>query len=107
MTDINKLIQDEDELFIKNVILTTEFNKYLIEHPEELERIPENANVVILPANDPEFCRKIIALVKHHQEIDDMNDRPIVYVKVEKMEPPPPSRFKHLQFEKDMKSIYY
>lgn len=49
----------------------------------------------------------MIALVKNHQKIDDMKDRPIVYVKVEEMEPPPPSRFKQLRFEKDAKSVFY
>ena len=38
MTDINNWIQSDDELFIKNVMLTTEFNKYLLEHPEELDK---------------------------------------------------------------------
>jgi hypothetical protein len=107
MTDINNWIQSDDELFIKNVMLTTEFNKYLLEHPEELDKIPDNANVVILPADDPEFCRKMIALTKQHQQIDDMKDRPIIFVKVEKMAPPPPSRFTNLEFEKDVKTICY
>lgn len=107
MTNINDWTQNDDELFIKNVMLTTEFNKYLIEHPEVLDKIPDNANVVILPADDPEFCKKMIALVKYHQQIDDMIDRPIVFVKVEKMAPPPPSRFKDLQFEKDATAICY
>lgn len=99
MTDINNWIQSDDELFIKNVMLTTEFNKYLLEHPEELDKIPDNANVVILPSDDPEFCRKMIALTRQHQKIDDMKDRPIVFVRVGKMAPPPPSRFADLEFE--------
>jgi len=105
MTDINNWIQSDDELFIKNVMLTTEFNKYLLEHPEVLDKIPDNANVVILPADDPEFCQKMIALTRQHQQIDDVKDRPIVFVRVGKMAPPAPSRFTDLEFEKDAKAI--
>jgi len=31
---------DEQEIFSKNVTLSTEFDKYLIEHPEFAEQIP-------------------------------------------------------------------
>ncbi|MFQ5750900.1 MAG: hypothetical protein ACE5HI_02795 [bacterium] len=30
-SDFNDLLQDDEELFIKNITLSTEFNKYIIE----------------------------------------------------------------------------
>lgn len=92
MRDLDEVFREEEELFLKNVTLTTEFNKYLVEHPEFAERIPQNCAVVLLPEDNPEFCRKVMALIDHHREIDDVRGRPIVYVKVEKLAPAPPSR---------------
>ena len=34
---------NDQEIFSKNVTLSTEFNKYLIEHPEFAEQIPDEA----------------------------------------------------------------
>ena len=42
----------------KNILLNTEFNKYLVEHPEVADKIPNNALVVLLPEDDPPLCRK-------------------------------------------------
>ena len=92
MRDLENVFWEEDEFFLENVTLSTEFNKYLVEHPEFAERIPQNSAVVLLPQDNPEFCRKVMALSEHHREIDDLRGRPIVYVKVEKLATAPPSR---------------
>ena len=46
----------------KNIVLNTEFNKYLVEHPEVADKIPNDALVVILPDDDPALCRKNFSL---------------------------------------------
>jgi hypothetical protein len=46
----------EQEIFTKNLILSTEFDRYIIEHPEFAAKIPLNAQVVFLPEDDEEFC---------------------------------------------------
>jgi hypothetical protein len=56
---------DEQEIFSRNVMLSTEFNKYLIEHPEFAEQIPDEAVVVLLPADDPELCQENLCLVEN------------------------------------------
>ena len=84
--------QEEEELFLKNLTLTTEFNKYLVEHPEVAEKFPQDCAVVLLPEDDPRFCRKVMELIQHQQRIDDVKGRSIVYVKVERLAPAPPSR---------------
>ncbi len=83
---------DEQEVFNKNVTLSTEFNKYLIEHPEFAEQIPDEAVVILLPADDPELCRENLQLAERNKAIDDVPDRPVVHVKIERLAPPPPSR---------------
>ncbi|MDZ7261391.1 MAG: hypothetical protein ONB05_04725 [candidate division KSB1 bacterium] len=99
MINVNELAKFNDHLFMKNLVLSTEFNKYIFEHPEILDRIPNGASVVLLPADDPDFCSKMMDLVKHHRSIDDVKDRPIVYIRIQKMAPPPPSRIIDLQIE--------
>jgi hypothetical protein len=83
---------DEQEIFNKNVTLSTEFNKYLIEHPEFAEQIPDEAVVILLPADDPELCRENLQRAERNKAIDDVPDRPVVHVKIERLAPPPPSR---------------
>lgn len=47
----------EQEIFEKNLILSTEFDRYILEHPELAEKIPLNAQVILLPEDDTELCR--------------------------------------------------
>lgn len=72
----------------KNIVLNSQFNKYLVEHPEVADRIPNNALVVILPDDDPALCRKNLALARRHRE----KNQPVVHVRVKKLAPPPKSR---------------
>ncbi len=83
---------DEQEVFSKNVTLSTEFNKYLLEHPEFAEQIPDEAVVVLLPADDPQLCQENLRLLEANKSLDDMPSRPIVHVRIERLAPPPPSR---------------
>lgn len=83
---------NEQEIFSKNVTLSTEFNKYLLEHPEFAEQIPDEAVVVLLPADDPELCQENLRLTESNEDIDDVPNRPVVHVRIERLAPPPPSR---------------
>ncbi|MGH7964397.1 MAG: DUF5647 family protein, partial [Candidatus Binatia bacterium] len=74
----------ERELFTKNLKLSTEFDLYLLEHPEVAERIPENALILLLPEEDPELCAKNRALAQARRE----PGQPIVYIRVERVTPP-------------------
>ncbi len=72
----------------KNIVLNTEFNKYLVEHPEVADKIPNDALVVILPDDDPALCRKNLFLARRHRE----KDQAVVHVRIKKLAPPPKSR---------------
>jgi len=83
---------DEQEIFSKNVTLSTEFNKYLVEHPEFAEQIPDEAIIVLLPADDPVLCQENLRLVEQNRSVDDVPNRRVVHVKIERLAPLPPSR---------------
>ena len=72
----------------KNIVLNTEFNKYLVEHPEVADKIPNNALEMILPDDDPALCRKNLALACRHRE----KNQAVVHVRIKKLAPPPKSR---------------
>ena len=48
----------KEDLFKKNHILGVEFDRYLLENPELLDQIPENAEVYFLPEEDPELSQE-------------------------------------------------
>lgn len=70
-----------EELFRKNQQLSTEFELYLLEHPEIEEKIPDNAMIVLLPDYDKEVAEA-------NRELAEANKEPgqsIVYVRVERL----------------------
>jgi hypothetical protein len=74
---------NKQELFEKNLVLTTEFSRYVLEHPEVAKRIPKDAVVVILPEYDQELAEENLKIAKARRE----KDQPLVLVKVEKLAP--------------------
>jgi hypothetical protein len=70
----------------KNITLSFEFERYVLEHPEVLEQIPQGAEVVLLPKDDPELYR--INIEAAQRPPGEKNDRPIVYVEIEALAPP-------------------
>ncbi len=70
-----------EELFKKNQQLSTEFELYLLEHPEIEEKIPDNAMIVLVPDYDKELAEKNIELAEANKE----SGQTIVYVRVEKL----------------------
>ena len=71
----------EEELFLKNQKLSTEFDLYLAEHPEIEDQIPDNTLIVLLPEYDKELSEKNMELAKRHRE----PGQPVVYVRIEKL----------------------
>jgi len=67
--------------------LFMEFTRYLIEHPEFAERIPEGAQVVLLDRQDPLYSQQASELAKRARETDDEPDRPVVFLEVTEMAP--------------------
>jgi Family of unknown function (DUF5647) len=67
----------------KNAELVTEFDRYVREHPDLAERIPDNALVAMLVEGDEEFNRWSQEGAKRQGE----KGQPIVYVKIKRIQP--------------------
>lgn len=70
-----------EEMFKKNQQLSTEFELYLLDHPEIEEKIPGNALIVLLPDYDRELAQMNAKLAEKNRE----PGQAVVYVKVEKL----------------------
>jgi hypothetical protein len=70
-----------EELFRKNQQLSTEFELYLLEHPEIEEKIPDGALIVLIPDYDKELAEKNRELAEANRE----KGKPVVYVRVQKL----------------------
>ncbi len=72
---------DKKELFSKNQQLSTEFELYLLEHPEIEEQIPNNSLIVLIPEYDPELSKMNLEIASKSRE----KSQPLVYVKVQRL----------------------
>jgi len=73
----------DEEIFEKNLILSTEFDRYVLEHPEFAKKIPVNAQIVLLPEDDAELCKKNFEIAKVQRE----PGQPVIHVQIEKVAP--------------------
>jgi len=73
----------EEEVFVKNLILSTEFDRYILEHPDIAEKIPLNAQIVFLPETDPELSKINIEMAKKQHEKGQI----VVYVHIGSIAP--------------------
>jgi len=77
-----------EEIVQKNLTLSTEFSRYLLEHPEFAESLPDKAYVVLLPKDDPELYRNNLETARRYHEQEEKDaDRPVVYIEVEALAP--------------------
>lgn len=65
----------------RNSLLGMEFDRYIREHPEFGERIPDNAQVILLLEGDEDFNGWSIRIGKEQTE----SGCPIVYVTIKKL----------------------
>ncbi len=70
----------------KNITLSFEFERYILENPQLLERIPQGVEVVLLPKDDPELYRLNLETAQNGQR--EANASPVVYVEFEALAPP-------------------
>jgi len=67
----------------KNTDLIKEFNRYIREHPEFADGIPNNAIVIMQLEGDEEFNRWSLELAESHAE----KGQPVVYVRIKRIKP--------------------
>ncbi len=71
----------DSELVEKNLELSFEFTRYLVDHPELEERIPKGAQVVLLPDYDEDLKRFNLKNSQGRRE----KDQPVIYVRIKKL----------------------
>lgn len=67
----------------RNSLLGMEFDRYVREHPEFGEKIPNNAQIILLLEGDEEFNRWSTLIGKEQAEVG----QPIIYVTIKKLGP--------------------
>jgi len=82
------------DLFKKNHILGVEFDRYLLEHPEVLEEIPEDAQIYFLPEDDPDLSQENLRIA----EAEKTEGRKVILVKIGRLSPPR-SRLQNVRLE--------
>jgi hypothetical protein len=68
-----------EEQFKKNNELMALFMQQVVEDPEFLEAIPEEAEILFLPQSDPELCEANLELGKARQA----EGREVAYISIE------------------------
>lgn len=71
------------EMIDKNLDMMFEFTKYVLEHPEFAEKIPDNAVVIMQSEGDEAFNE----WSKRLGEKQAGEAQPIIYVMIKRMEP--------------------
>jgi len=74
----------KEDLFKKNHILGIEFDRYLLEHPEFLEEVPENAEIFFIPEEDPELSQENLRIA----EAQKAGGKTVVLVRIGRLSPP-------------------
>lgn len=67
----------------RNSLLGMEFDRYLREHPEFADKIPDNTQVILLLEGDDEFNKWSARIGKQQAE----QDQPLLYVTIKKLAP--------------------
>jgi len=68
----------------KNITLAFEFARYVEEHPETLEHIPAEAEVVLLPKDDPQLYRHNLVAARQARR---KTHAPAVFIEVDGLAP--------------------
>jgi len=72
-----------DQMFERNLKLQTAFMQYLLEHPDILDRLPDDFRLVILPDDDPELGQRNLELLGRQGE----SDKPLVIARMRTCQP--------------------
>ena len=75
--------KNEKKMVKQNIELSTEFSRYLFDHPELEEAIPPDAEIILLPEFDIELKDFNLELGKKIE----VSGTKIVYMKIERLRP--------------------
>lgn len=77
---------EQNEIIKNNLDLHAEWMRYVFEHPEVLEQIPQGAEIIIIPNNDTELAAENR---KQAKELKN-KDLPFVIIHLDLPKPPKP-----------------
>src|SRR3972149_4231573 len=72
------------DLAYKNLALGVEFDKYMIDHPEIIDKIPDKSRMVFLPEYDRELYEANLKLARKRIAEGEK----VVFVRIKKLAPP-------------------
>ena len=85
----------ERKLVEKNIELSSEFSRYVFEHPEIEEKLPTDAEIVFIPEYDKELKEYNLSLAR---DLEAAGTK-VIYVRIEKLRPKILSRIEGLDLE--------
>ncbi len=71
------------DLAYKNLALGVEFDKYVVDHPEIVDEIPDDSHVIFLPEYDRELYKANVKLAKKSIAAGEK----VVFVRIKKLAP--------------------
>ena len=83
----------EENLIERNIELSTEFSRYLFEHPELEEKLPQGVEVILLPEYDDELKEYNLKLGR---DIEAEGEK-VIYIKIKNIRPKIISRIEEIE----------
>ncbi len=85
----------EKEMVERNIELSAEFSRYIFEHSEMEEKIPINAEIILLPEFDKELKEYNLRLGK---DMESKGEK-VIYIVIKDMRPKALSRIEKIELE--------
>ena len=85
----------EKEMIERNIELSAEFSRFLFEHPEMEEKIPMDAEIILLPEFDAELKGFNLQLGKNIEA----DGGKVIYISIKEIRPKVLSRIGKIEFE--------
>ena len=90
-----KRMNKEKKLIERNIELSAEFSRYIFEHPEIEEKIPVNAEIILLPAFDDDLKDFNVELGKKLEA----EGAKVIYISIKEIRPKVFSRIEKIELE--------
>jgi hypothetical protein len=90
-----KTMSKKEDLIERNIELSAEFSRYLFEHPELEEKIPMNAEIILLPEFDQELKKFNLRIGK---EMEEKGEK-VIFIAIKDLKPKMLSRIGKIELE--------
>jgi hypothetical protein len=84
----------EKEMIERNIELSAEFSRYVFEHPEIEDKIPSDAEIILLPEFDKELKEYNLKIGKSIES----NGEKAIYIEIKNILPRKLSRLEKVEF---------